>query len=643
MIIATAGHVDHGKTLLVKSLTGVDTDRLPEEKKRNLTIDLGFAYRRIEGTNTPIGFIDVPGHERFVRNALCGLAGTDFVLFVIAADDGPMPQTREHLAILDLLGIARGAIALTKTDRVSAGRVAEVNEDIEALFAPTALAGVPVFPVSALTGEGIAELQAHLDDAARSLPERGVSGNFRLAIDRHFDVTGAGLVVTGTAFSGQIETGAQARLLRSDTPVRVRSIHAQNTASETGSAGQRCALNITGAELRKELVERGDWLVGGDTTSPVRKADAELRVLEAETRPFKHWTPVHVHLGAAETTGRVAVLGAGEIAPGSSNLAQLVLDEPLGAIHGDRFIIRDQSARRTIGGGRVIDIHPPRRGRAKPERLVWLQAMREPQHATALVNLLGISPGGIDLKAFRANRNLTGEEMKSVIATADARIVEAAGVWHAFAGKAWTAIETAVMETVATWHKERPDADGLSEHRVLVVAGLRAYRGLATAIADTLVSEGKLERAGTALRLPSHKAQLAGPDRRIWDILAPAMAASAPRPVSARELADQTGHPLKQIEGVLQRAGRHGLVTRISKTRYATPDLLRHLAGVAETIATQRDGGLFSAADYRDASGIGRNVCIEVLEFFDQQRFTFRSGDGRKVLKSIDEAFGKSA
>lgn len=234
MIIATAGHVDHGKTLLIKALTGVDTDRLPEEKKRNLTIDLGFAYLPLDDAET-IGFIDVPGHEKFIRNMLCGVAGIDFVLFIVAADDGPMPQTREHLAILDLLGVSRGAVALTKIDRVEEVRAVEVSEEIDELFADTSLAGIPVFPVSAMTGDGVDGLKQHLLDAAADMPPRPATGNFRLAIDRSFDVVGAGLVVTGTAFSGKIHTGSAARVLGAEMDVRVRGIHAQNAESKPES------------------------------------------------------------------------------------------------------------------------------------------------------------------------------------------------------------------------------------------------------------------------------------------------------------------------------------------------------------------------------------------------------------------------
>ncbi|MBT7758081.1 MAG: selenocysteine-specific translation elongation factor, partial [Rhodospirillaceae bacterium] len=367
MIIATAGHVDHGKTTLVRALTGVDTDRLPEEKKRGLTIDIGFAYQDIGGdgdtgagigTGTVMGFVDVPGHERFVKNMLAGVASIDFALLVVAADDGVMPQTVEHLAILGLLGIKQGAVAITKIDRVDPDRIEAVAEEIEAILAPTFLAGCPLFPVSGEIGTGMAALQQHLEAAARGHAERAVQGNFRLSIDRAFTVPGAGLIVTGAVFSGQVAVGDRLILASQDRAegieARVRGLRALDREAEVGRAGQRCAINIAGADLHQSVVSRGDWLLAAPIFLPVRKFDARVRVLDSEAKPLAHWTPVHLHLAAADITGRIAVLGERRIMPGEDALAQLVLDAPIGALFGDRFILRDQSAQRTLAGGVVI-------------------------------------------------------------------------------------------------------------------------------------------------------------------------------------------------------------------------------------------------------------------------------------------------
>ena len=638
MIIATAGHVDHGKTLLIKTLTGVDTDRLPEEKKRNLTIDLGFAYLPLDGAET-IGFIDVPGHERFIRNMLCGVAGIDFVLFIVAADDGPMPQTEEHLAILDLLGVTRGAVALTKIDRVSEERAAEVAEEIDVLFAGTSLDGLPVFPVSAITGDGIVGLKSHLLDTAADMPPRPVTGNFRLAIDRSFDVVGAGLVVTGTAFSGLAEAGTPARVLGADMDVRIRGIHAQNAEAETGRAGQRCALNLAGTDLDKNLIQRGDWVVTGDVPAPAQKIDLRLRVLKSEGRALAHWTPVHVHLGAAETTGRIAILGATNIAPGESGLAQIVLDHPIGAVHGDGLIIRDQSAQRTIGGGTVIDLFPPARGRAKPDRLAFLGAMEDADDGTALTDLLETSPNGLHLGRFAATRNLTPDDMEALAELVPMKTVRTETGALGFSDDRWAAVHNAVLTGLAAWHKKSPDTVGPGENRILAGTGIRLPAEAAVAIAAELVREGVIVKEGMGVRLPSHQPSLQGTDATNWKKIKPLLIEGGLRPPVVTDIAQKIGGEPKKIESLLVRAGRHGLVVRIAKNRFYPPETLRDLADIAEKVAAETDGGTITAATFRDATDIGRNLAIEVLEFFNKVKFTRRVGDGHEVIRPAAEAF----
>ena len=638
MIIATAGHVDHGKTLLIKALTGVDTDRLPEEKKRNLTIDLGFAYLPLNDAET-IGFIDVPGHEKFIRNMLCGVAGIDFVLFIVAADDGPMPQTREHLAILDLLGISRGAVALTKIDRVDEVRAVEVSEEIDELFADTSLAGVPVFPVSAVTGDGINGLKQHLLDAAADMPPRPVTGNFRLAIDRSFDVVGAGLVVTGTVFSGKIHTSSPARVLGAEMDVRLRGIHAQNTESETGQAGQRCALNLAGTNLDKDLIRRGDWIVAGDLPPPVHRIDARLRVLGSEAGVLAHWTPVHIHLGAAETTGRVAVLGDKGIVPGEDGLVQLVLDRAIGAVHGDGLIIRDQSAQRTVGGGRVIDVYSPTRGRAKPERIAFLRAMEEADDGTALSALLENSPNGLFLDQFAGARNLASGDMEALAELVPMKAVSTETGTLGFSAQHWDTVRTAVLNGLAAWHKKSPDTVGPGENRILSGTGIRLPTNAALGISAELVREGAIVKEGMGIRLPSHQPRLQGADATNWKKIKPLLIEGGLRPPVVIDIAQAIGNEPRKVESLLVRAGRHGLVVRIAKNRFYPPETLRQLGEIAEKVALDAENGMVTAATFRDASEIGRNLAIEVLEFFDKMKFTRRVGDAHEVIRPAADAF----
>lgn len=638
MIIATAGHVDHGKTLLIKSLTGVDTDRLPEEKKRNLTIDLGFAYLPLDGAET-IGFIDVPGHEKFIRNMLCGVAGIDFVLFIVAADDGPMPQTEEHLAILDLLGVSKGAVALTKIDRVPEERAAEVAGDIEVLFAGTSLDGIPVFPVSAMTGAGMDSLKDHLLDAARAMPPRPVAGNFRLAIDRRFDVVGAGLVVTGTAFSGDVTPGDPVRIAGIDMDIRLRGIHAQNAEAASGQAGQRCALNLAGVDLDKTQIQRGDWVVTGAVPDPVRKIDLRLQVLKSEARPLAHWTPVHVHLGAMESTGRVAILGGQNILPGESGLAQIVLDHPIGALHGDGLIVRDQSAQRTLGGGRVIDISPPARGRARPERLAFLEAMEEPDDGSALTALLDVAGNGLDLDRFAATRNLTPDDFDALCELVPMKIIATDTARLGFSEARWNAVRAAVLDGLAAWHRKSPDTVGPGENRILNGTGIRLPADGAVAISAELVREGVMVKEGMGVRLPSHQPRLQGADATNWKKIEPLLIAGGLRPPVVTEIATEIGGETRKIESLLVRAGRHGMVVRVSKNRFYPPITLRRLGEIAEQVAEKTDDGMVTAAAFRDASDIGRNLAIEILEFFDKVKFTRRVGDGHEVMRPAADAF----
>ena len=407
MILATAGHVDHGKTALVRALTGVDTDRLPEEKRRGMSIDLGFAYATPAhgGDAEPIGFVDVPGHQAFIRNTLAGLSGVDRALLVVAADDGPMPQTIEHLALLDLLDVPLAAVVITKIDRVPPPRIVEVALAIDALLQAAGLPDAPVFPVCGIDGSGIAPLQAHLSELAATLPARPQAGNFRLAVDRAFSIAGAGLVVTGTVVSGRIAEGDVVRLLGTGHVGKVRGLHAQHRSAAECHAGQRAALNVSGPLPRPEAIARGDWLVAGDPPQPQCRIDALLRV-PAAADALKHWTAVHVHCAAAHATGRIAVLEGPQFGPGKSALVQLLLDQPLGAAAGDRFIVRDASAQRTLGGGRVLDVFAPARGRAKPQRLAELRVLAIEDPAASLRGLLEAAAGGVLLEPFRRNRNL---------------------------------------------------------------------------------------------------------------------------------------------------------------------------------------------------------------------------------------------
>ncbi len=374
MIVGTAGHIDHGKTTLVRALTGVDTDRLKEEKARGISIELGYAYAPLDNGEV-LGLIDVPGHEKLVHTMAAGACGIDFALLVIAADDGVMPQTREHLAILQLLGVAHGAVAVTKCDRVDAARLAQVRDEIRAWLAPTALAQAELFDTCATEPDdpGVAALNAHLRAAALAWRARRDDGLFRLAVDRVFTLTGQGTVVTGTAFAGQVRTGDTLSVVRSGEAVRVRSIHAQNRATDVGRAGERCALNLAGID--KAALARGDTIADARLGEASPRLDVELTLLPDAALTLTHWAPLHVHLGTLHRVAHVALLDGETLAAGQRARVQLIFDEPVFAVPGDRFIVRNAQATQTVGGGRVLDPFGPARKRRTPARRAWLDAL----------------------------------------------------------------------------------------------------------------------------------------------------------------------------------------------------------------------------------------------------------------------------
>ena len=414
MIIGTAGHIDHGKTALVKALTGVDCDRLKEEKARGITIDLGFAYLPI-AQGQVLGFVDVPGHERFVHTMLAGASGIDFALLTVAADDGIKPQTLEHLAILDLLGIDRGVVVVTKADLATPERLEVVTGQIRTATTGTVLEGADILPVSASTGRGIDALRTYLAAAATKTLDRSAEARFRLAVDRAFTLPGVGLVVTGTVLSGSVHVDSRVQISPSGLMARVRSLHAQNRPAEIGRAGDRCALNLAGPDISKEAIRRGDIILDAELHAPTDRIDAVLRVLPGEENSISQWFPVRLHHAAAEVGAHVVLLDENPIQPGTSADVQLVLDRPIAAAVPDRYVIRDVSGQRTLGGGRFIDLRPPARRRRTPERQMQRAALAIDDPPTAFAALLAAPPFAADIASFARDRALSDAQADRII------------------------------------------------------------------------------------------------------------------------------------------------------------------------------------------------------------------------------------
>ena len=625
MIIGTAGHIDHGKTTLVKALTGVDADRLPEEKARGITLDLGYAYAP-QSDGSVLGYIDVPGHEKLIHNMLAGATGIDYVLLVVAADDGPMPQTREHLELLGLLGLDRGAVALTKCDAVDAARVAEARGEIGALLAGTPLEGSPLFAVSATTGEGVAGLRSHLEATAAGHTRRDTAGRFRLAIDRCFTLSGIGTVVTGTAFSGKVGAGDTAIIApagRDGIRARVKSLHVQDRPAQQGQAGDRCALALAG-DFEKKDIGRGIWLVDPAAARPLTRFQAEIRV-PATQAALKHWTPVHVHLGAADITGRVALLDCAEVGAGGTALAEILLDRETLAVRGDRFVLRDASAQHSIGGGRVLDGFPPSRHKRSPPRLALLSALRDDDPAASLRLLAEQSVAGVDLGRFAANWNLAADAATALWQTAGLRVIAAGEQQLGFAGGGWQALGERLLAALAAEHERAPDMVGVERERLRRLTLPTLERAAFDALVAELLAAGRVAASRAWLHLPEHQASLAAGDRDLFAVLKPLLAMQALGPPRVRDVAKASGTAEDVVRQLFRRVARAGELYPVAHDHYFTADAVAQLAAIVAEL--NAENGSARAADLRDRIGGGRKVAIHILEFFDRIGYTRRVRD----------------
>ena len=631
MIIGTAGHIDHGKTALVRALTGIDADRLKEEKARGITIELGFAYLPAPDGSV-VGFVDVPGHEKFVRNMLAGATGIDFVLLVIAADDGPMPQTVEHLAIIDLLGVERGVVALTKTDLADDERRAAVEADITGVLAPTRLAGAAIVPVSTVTGEGIDRLRVELFAAAQSFRRRADAKRFRLAVDRSFMLAGAGTIVTGTVLSGSIAVGDRVLVSSSGLTARVRAIHAQNRPAEHGHGGERCALNLVGDGISKDAIHRGDVVLDPTLHAPTERIDAALRVLASEDKPIGQWMPVRLHHAAADVGARIVLLGDTPIAPGGEARVQLVLERPIAACAGDRFVIRDTSAQRTIGGGTFLDLRAPARKRRTVERIAQLDALAIDDPAAALTRLLDCASGYVDFSAFIRDRALSADAAERLATELSlARITTQAAV-IAVSPAGWLRFTDGLFATLAAFHTDNPDLPGMGIERLRMQLDLRLPAPAFIAALQSLARAKKVALDGAWVHLPGHEVRLTPAEEAVWLKARPLIAGRERfRPPRIRDMATALGAPEAELRRTFKLLSRLAKVDEVAHDHFFLRETVGEMVGIAVDLAAQAADGQFSAAQFRDRLDNGRKVAIQILEFFDRHGVTLRRGDQRRI------------
>ena len=640
MIVGLAGHIDHGKTALVKALTGVAGDRLKDEKARGITIDLGFAYMPAR-SGRPIGFIDVPGHERFVHTMLAGASGVDFALLTIAVDDGIMPQTLEHLAILDLLGVDRGAVVVTKADLASPERIAQVARQAKAMIAATTLAHAEVLTVSAVTGEGVDALRTRLEETAAAVRDRTAGKRFRLALDRVFTLSGVGVVATGTVLSGSVHLGDRIQLSPSGLFARVRSLHAQNRPADAAHAGERCALNLTGPGITKDSIRRGDVALDPELHAPTDQIDARIRVLATEKKPVNQWFPVRLHHAAAEAGARIVLFDDEPIAPGEETNVQLVLDRPIAAAAHDHFVVRDASAQRTLGGGLFLDLRAKARGRRTPERREQRAALKLADPSACLAALLETPPFAFDLGAFARDRALSAERTDKMASGLGLVILESRDLRMAVTRERWALFTSTMFDRIGAYHAEHPDLQGLGREQLRTTLQPKLPKPAFDVALKKLAGSGRIVLDGAFVRLPSHEVQLTPEDRAAWAMIAPLLGgAQRFRPPRVRDLAAATGRSEGDLRRALKRAGRMGWADQVAHDHFFLRSTVREMTTIIADLSGAAKDGSFSAAQFRDQVDNGRKVAIQILDFFDRHGVTLRRGDERRINRHRLDLFG---
>jgi len=634
-IIGTAGHIDHGKSALVRALTGIEPDRLPEEIERGISIELGFAHLDLSAEES-VGVVDVPGHERFLRQMLAGAHGFDLVLVVVAADDGVMPQTEEHFDIVHLLGVQRAIFVITKADVVDAARVDEVREEIEILAVGTPFENSPVEVVSAVTGQGIEHLRALIAATLEDIQPKPENGLLRVPVDRVFVMKGHGVVVTGTALAGRVATGDELRILPRGLTARVREVQVHGAPVPVATAGQRVALNLTGPG--KDDIARGDTLAGPGPDLATMRFDASVEIRPSAGKPLESHTQVRVHHGTRETMGRVIWLDdVRSIEPRSRAYAQIALAEPLVLCRGDRFVLRDQTAQRTLGGGVVLLAKAERHRRIAGAVGSRLQLMEQGDDAERLHTVLALASSfAVEPAEAALGAGVAIEDLGAIARRGGAQQVLALpGADNAewlMAGERADAYTRTLLDAVAAHHREHPNLAGVDlEHlrgAVAPVVDTRLFRLLI----ERLLAAKRLVRRGNLVYLPDHEVSLGGADSELAQRVLQAIVRSGLMPPVVKDLADELKTDAKKIATVAAVLVERGELVKV------TPELYYARESVADVEARLRAflsrEGEITAAGFRDLISASRKYCIPLLDYFDRAGTTIRVGDVRRLRRS---------
>lgn len=636
LIIGTAGHVDHGKTALVRAMTGVDTDRLKEEKERGISIELGFTCLNLPGGRRA-GIVDVPGHERFIKNMLAGAGGFDLVLLVIAADEGVMPQTREHMDIIQLLQVKKGIVVLTKCDLVDDEWLDLVKEDVKDFLQGTVLEDAPVALVSAVTKKGIPELLELIGQAVEKVVPKAGQGQPRLPVDRVFTITGFGTVVTGTLLSGVIKVGEMVEVQPEGLSARVRTVQVHGERVEAAEAGQRVAVNLAGLEA--EQIGRGSIVAGPGMIKPSQRLDVRLQLLKSAVRPLKNRTRVRFYLGTRETLGRVILLDREELAPGSVVYAQVVLEDRTVPVKGDRFVIRSYSPMRTIGGGAVIDPAPKRKHKRFREEVLEALSTREKGNPAEIVKLYLDANSNVHLPAEVAAS--TGLQEKEVMEAAAAlaegkevKLISGDGKQYLVS----TAVYTRWLEDIKTlaisYHREFPLRDGYPKEEIRS----RKFPQLSAKVFQLVLLE--MEKEGTLEVLPkvvAVKGFATGPDQQLKEQIqqiSRIMGESAFLPPSWAELSNTIGFSETKGAELLQYLLRTGEMVKVTEDLYFQGEVLQE--AISKVTAYLSEHGEITVGELRDLLKTSRKYALPLLEYFDREKLTRRVGDKRLPGKALN-------
>ena len=631
IILGTAGHIDHGKTSLIKALTGIDTDRLKEEKQRGITIELGFAHFELPGGQV-IGIVDVPGHEKFVKNMVAGATGIDLVALVIAADEGVMPQTKEHLEICQLLDIRHGLVILTKIDMVDADWMELVREDVREYLSGTFLADAPVVEVSSVTGRGLPELTRTLETLAAEVPEKDIGHIFRIPVDRVFTMKGFGTVITGTSISGRIQTGDEITIYPQGLNAKIRGLQVHNREVDRVRAGLRTAVNLQGVE--KAVIRRGDVLATKEALRVTYMVDVRLDLLDSAPRKLKNRARVRFHSGTSEIMARVVLLDREELMPGESCFAQVRLDEPTAVLKDDRFVIRSYSPVRTIGGGAVLNALPGRKKKRYSDAVMSQMNVLHTGGLSELIELFvslgrfeGIEQGELPFLTNTGRKKLD-EALRSLMARKRvARFDKERGVLiHSdFLERA----KTEILETLSRYHQDHPLKTGLLKEELRSRTAGSGNPKLFNYLMNQLAQEGLIAQEKEIVRLADHRVTLAQDQEKIRRKLEKIYRDSGLQPPYVKEWKDM--FPGETGSEVLEVMTREGVLKKVTEELYFHGDAIQRLeAGLKDFL--QKNGEI-TTPQFKDLTGVSRKYAIPLIEYFDRNQLTVRVGDSRVLRK----------